>query len=130
MTAIPSTPPMGIPRSNHQSRSGSPTKLGPQGPGYQGQPGSPVPPMPPPSYQSVGANVTNNVANFAQSTFSKLTSGSSDIQGSIERLAEKWEAKRKSLIAVATNGSFDFEDGSGAVQEVCNLYVFQPIQTK
>ena len=59
-----------------------------------------------------------------------LTSGSSDIQGSIERLAEKWEAKRKSLIAVATNGSFDFEDGSGAVQEVCNLYVFQPIQTK
>ena len=47
-----------------------------------------------------------------------LTSGSSDIQGSIERLAEKWEAKRKSLIAVATNGSFDFEDGTGAVQEV------------
>ena len=36
----------------------------------------------------------------------------------IERLAEKWEAKRKSLIAVATNGSFDFEDGPGGVQEV------------
>ena len=123
MTAIPSTPPMGIPRSNHPSRSGSPTKAG-SAPGGYLPPGSPVPPMPPPSYESIGANVTNNVANFAQSTFSKLTSGSSDIQGSIERLAEKWEAKRKSLIAVATNGSFDFEDGNGAVQEVCNLYTF------
>ena len=104
MTAIPSTPPMGIPR---QQRSGSPTKASPAS--YP-NPGSP--PLHP-SYQSVGANVTNNVANFAQSTFtniSKLTTGSTDIQGSIERLAEKWEAKRKSLIAVA-NGSFDFEDG-------------------
>ena len=36
----------------------------------------------------------------------------------VERLAEKWEAKRKSLIAVATNGSFDFEDGPGGAQEV------------
>ena len=52
-----------------------------------------------------------------------LTSGSSDIQGSIERLAEKWEAKRKSLIAVATNGSFDFEDGTGAVQEVLQKFL-------
>ena len=124
MTAIPSTPPMGIPRNSHQSRSGSPTKSGSQPGGYPGPTGSPVPPMPPQSYQQVGADLTDNVANFAQSTFSKLTSGSSDIQGSIERLAEKWEAKRKSLIAVATNGSFDFEDGNGAVQEVCNLYAF------
>ena len=52
-----------------------------------------------------------------------LTSGSSDIQESIERLAEKWEAKRKSLIAVATNGSFDFEDGTGAVQEVLQKFL-------
>ena len=127
MTAIPSTPPMGIPRNSYQSRSGSPTKSGSQPGGYPGPTESPVPPMPPPSYQSVGADLTDNVANFAQSTFStfsKLTtfgssaSGSSDIQGSIERLAEKWEAKRKSLIAVATNGSFDFEDGNGPVQEV------------
>ena len=52
-----------------------------------------------------------------------LTSGSSDIQGSIERLAEKWEAKRKSLIAVATNGSFEFEDGTSAVQEVLQKFL-------
>ena len=82
MTAIPSTPPMGIPRSNHPSRSGSPTKAG-SAPGGYLPPGSPVPPMPPPSYESIGANVTNNVANFVGGTFSKLTSGSSDIQGSI-----------------------------------------------
>ena len=52
-----------------------------------------------------------------------LTSGSSEIKGSIVRLAEKWEAKRKSLIAVATNGSFDFEDGTGAVQEVLQKFL-------
>lgn len=105
--AIPSTPPMGIPR-------GSPTKTGSQEPKM----GSPPPPPP---YTSVGNDLTNGVANFAQSTFnnfSKLTSGgTSDIQGSIERLAEKWEAKRKSLIAVAS-GSFDFEDGQEETTEI------------
>ncbi len=47
----------------------------------------------------------------------QLTSGSSDIQGSIERLAEKWEAKRKSLIAVAS-GSFDFEEPENDTTEI------------
>ena len=73
MTAIPSTPPMGIPRNSHQSRSGSPTKSGSQPGGYPGPTGSPVPPMPPQSYQQVGADLTDNVANFAQSTFSTFS---------------------------------------------------------
>ena len=73
MTAIPSTPPMGIPRNSHQSRSGSPTKSGSQPGGYPGPIGSPVPPMPPQSYQQVGADLTDNVANFAQSTFSTFS---------------------------------------------------------
>ena len=102
LTTIPSTPPMGIPRqSRSPSKPSSPTKQ------------SPPPPPLPPTYQSVGAEITDGVANFAQSTISnisKLTTGSStDIQTSFDRLAEKWEAKRKSLIAVAS-GSFDFED--------------------
>ena len=111
LTTIPSTPPMGIPR---QSR--SPTK--PSSPTKQ----SPVPPPPPPpTYQSVGAEITSGVADFAQgtiSTISKLTTGSStDIQSSFDRLAEKWEAKRKSLIAVAS-GSFDYEDQVNNSEEI------------
>ena len=42
-----------------------------------------------------------------QNTFSKLTS-SDKLQGSIERLAEKWEAKRKNL---SEDSSEDFDMG-------------------
>ncbi len=66
MTTIPSTPPMGIPRS--QVRSGSPTKASPSMP-YLKQGSPPPPPPPPTSY----ANVTNGVANFAQSTISNIS---------------------------------------------------------
>jgi len=45
----------------------------------------------------------NNVQLFfLQNTFSKIAS-SDKLQGSIERLAEKWEAKRKSLSRDSSN---------------------------
>jgi hypothetical protein len=91
MTAIPSTPPMGIPRNSHQSRSGSPTKSGSQPGGYPGPTGSPVPPMPPQSYQQVGADLTDNVANFAQSTFSTF----SNFLQKPEKLAPGKDTKNK-----------------------------------
>ena len=104
MTAIPSTPPIGIAR---HSRLGSPSKTAPS---FQRTPPSQQQPT------STSSPVGNNMANFAQSTLSmlavptKMVIGESDtIQGSIERLAEKWEAKRKTLIAVAS-GSLDQEE--------------------
>jgi hypothetical protein len=100
---IPSTPPIGIAR---QSRLGSPSKYATS---FQ-RPGPTT--NNPQSPSSMGTNVSS----FAQSTLSKLTSGS-DIQGSIERLAEKWEAKRKSLIAVAS-GSFDYEEPQESPMEI------------
>ena len=50
--------------------------------------------------------VNPNIFHFVQqNTFSKLTS-SDKLQGSIERLAEKWEAKRKNL-SEDSNEDFD-----------------------